>query len=92
MHALEHGGAAESANLQTIVDWITPHVKHLFDEPGDPRAHLTAAVRANALASAERAAPREPHAAGPHRPRARAPSSPAVYDLETGVVTFLDKE
>jgi carbonic anhydrase len=91
VHALEHG-EPESANLRSIVERITPHVRPIFDQPGgsvDHDARLAAAVRANAVASA-----RELREASPivHDlvERGRVVVTPAVYDLSTGVVTFLD--
>lgn len=88
-HALEHGGAPESVNLRAIVDRITPHVRSIFDGPGDHDAHLAAAVRANAIATAA-----ELRKASPilHNlvARGRVVIVAAVYDLSTGVVTFVD--
>jgi carbonic anhydrase len=88
--ALEHGGASESANLQSIVDRITPHVKHLFDGPGDHAARLTAAVKANALASARELEDSSPILQDLVK-RGRIVIAAAVYDLTTGVVTFLPR-
>lgn len=89
VHALEHG-APESPNLQSIVDRITPHVKPIFDQPGDHDAHLAAAVRVNAQASA-----RELRDASPTLhdlvERGRVAIVAAVYDLATGLVTFVDE-
>jgi carbonic anhydrase len=91
VHALEHGGAPESNNLRSIVDRIAPHVRYLFETPGDPRASLTEAVRANARASA-----RELHHASPALQdlvdRGRVVIVSAVLDLATGVVTFLEEK
>ena len=89
--ALARKGAPESQNLRSIVDLVAPHIRHLFDGPGDPYAKLAAAVRANALASA-----RELRRASPFLQdlvdRGRVAIVSAVYDLETGGVTFLDEE
>ena len=89
IHALERGPASGSKNLQSIVDRITPHVQHLLSGPGDHQAHLAAAVRANALASA-----RELRRSSPllqnHVDRGHVVIVAAVYDLATGVVAFLD--
>lgn len=86
--ALEHG-APESPNVQAIVDRITPHIKPIFDKPGDHAAHLVEAVRVNAMASA-----RELRDSSPilHDlvERGRVVIAAAVYDLGTGVVDFLD--
>jgi len=88
VHALEHG-APESANLAAIVERITPHVKPIFDGPGDHDAHLAAAVRANAIAAA-----REMRDASPilHDlvEKGRVVIAAAVYNLSTGVVDFLE--
>ena len=90
VHALEHGGVARSGNLRSIVDRIAPHVQHLFDAPFGLPANLTDAVRANALASA-----RELRRASPQLQdlvdRGRVAIVPSVFDLETGLVTFLDE-
>jgi carbonic anhydrase len=88
VHALEHGGAPESPNVRSIVDRIVPHVQHLFTGPSDRHATLTEAVHVNALASA-----RELRHASPALQdlvdRGRIAIVSAVYDLDTGVVTFL---
>jgi carbonic anhydrase len=76
--------------MRSIVDRIAPHVEHLFDSPSDPSARLAAAVRANALAVARELR----HASPPLQSlvdHGRVVIAPAVYDLETGVVTFLDE-
>lgn len=90
VHALEHGGSPVSSNLRSIVDRIAPHVQHLFDAPFGLPASLTDAVRANALASA-----RELRRASPQLQdlvdRGRVAIVPSVFDLETGLVTFLDE-
>lgn len=89
VHALEHGGVPPSANLRSIVDRIAPHVQHLFDSQAGTRASLSDAVRVNAVASAQelrRASPQLQDLVD----RGRVAIVPSVYDLETGVVTFLD--
>ncbi|HEY3821021.1 MAG TPA: carbonic anhydrase [Polyangiaceae bacterium] len=85
--ALE-GGAA-SRNLRSIVDRITPHVRHLFDAPGDNATRLAAAVRANAEAAALELRHASP-ALQDLVDRGRVVIVSAVYDLETGGVTFHD--
>ncbi len=89
VHALELGGTHESRNQQSIVDRIMPHVQHIFSQPGDHETRLTAAVHANALASA-----RELRHASPLLQdlvdRERIAIVAAVYDLATGLVTFLE--
>jgi carbonic anhydrase len=89
MDALEAEGAAESRNQQSIVDRIKPHVAHLAGGTADKPARLAAAVHANVVASA-----RELHASSPILQnlvaRGHVAIVGAVYDLATGVVTFLD--
>jgi carbonic anhydrase len=91
VYALEHGGAPESPNLRSIVDRIMPHVKHLMDSPLSHEERLAAAVQVNAIASA-----RELRRASPLLQRLvderRVAVVPAVFELATGVVTFLDDE
>lgn len=87
--ALEHDGAPASKNVQSIVDRITPHVRHLFVGPGDHESRLAEAVRTNALAAAAELRSSSPileDLVG----RGRIQIVAAVYDLATGVVTFLD--
>ena len=90
VRALGRGDAPESRNLQSIVDRIAPHVRHLFATPGDPQARLVAAVHANALASA-----RELHHSSPLLQElvddGRVVIVAAVLDLATGTVNFLDQ-
>jgi carbonic anhydrase len=88
--ALERGGKPASENLQAIVDRIAPHVKHLFDGTGDHAARLRAAVAVNALASARELEESSPILQDLVR-RGRVVILAAVYDLATGVVTFLDR-
>jgi carbonic anhydrase len=97
MQALEAEGAAESRNQQSIVDRIKPHVAHLalsptsLAAPDAPTlgARLAAAVHANVVASA-----RELRQSSPILQnlvdRGHLAIVGAVYDLATGVVTFLD--
>ena len=89
MNALTLGGGPSSRNLRSIVDRIAPHVQPLLDAPGEPDKGLGAAVRANAIASA-----RELRHASPALQdlvdQGRVAIVSAVYDLETGVVTFHD--
>jgi carbonic anhydrase len=89
VRALENGGAAESKNIQSIVDRIRPHVEHLFTTSATTEGLLETAVRANAIASA-----RDLRRSSPILQdlvdRGRLSIAAAVYDLATGVVTFLD--
>jgi carbonic anhydrase len=89
VQALAYGGGPESKNLRSIVDRIAPNVQHLFDAPVDAQARLTAAVSANALASA-RAMRHASPALQELVDRGRVVILSAVYDLETGIVNFLD--
>lgn len=87
VRVLEQGGPPESSNLRSIVDRVAPHVRHLFEEPADARSVHLAAVRANAVASAH-----ELREASPFLQKlvglGRVKIVAAVYDLETGVVSF----
>ncbi len=91
LQALEAAGAAESKNQQSIVDRIKPHISD-FARPGsdgDFEARYAAAVKANVLASA-----RELRRSSPILEdlveRGHIAIVGAVYDLATGVVTFLE--
>jgi carbonic anhydrase len=89
VHALEHGGAPASKNLESIVDRIAPHVAYVSSGPGSHEEHLAAAVRANAAASA-----RQLRSSSPILrelvDRGRVRITAAVLDLADGVVNFLD--
>ncbi len=89
VRALEGGEETESRNIQSIVDRITPHVQHLFAEPGEHEGRLAAAVRANARASA-----RELKSSSTLLldlvARDLVAIVAAVYDLSTGRVEFLE--
>lgn len=91
VEALE-GGKPNSPNIQSIVKRITPHLEAMPPMPGvDREARMNEAVRVNALASAaelRRSSPilREFVECG------RVVIVAAVFDLATGVVTFLDQE
>jgi carbonic anhydrase len=87
--ALEQGGPPESSNLRSIVERIAPNVRHLFDDPAEARSLQLAAVHANAIASARglrESSPFLQKLVGLGRVKIVA----AVYDLETGVVSFFD--
>ena len=88
--ALEHGGAPESTNLQSIVDRISPQIQHIFARPQDRSARMLSAVRANALASAKQLRRSSPLLTDLVE-RGRVYITAAVYDLATGVVSFLDE-
>ena len=87
--ALENGGKAESENLQSIVDRIAPHLEG-FDARGERSARIAAAVRANAIASARDLASSSPLLQSLVA-KGRIVIAPSVYDLTTGVVTFLER-
>jgi carbonic anhydrase len=91
VQALAEGAGPHSSNLRSIVERISPHVEHLFQDPGHSSTSLAAAVRANALASARELR----HASTALQElvdRGRVVITAAVYDLETGMVTFHDEE
>jgi len=88
VRAIEHGGMPESENLRSIVDRIAPHVERVAAGPGTHDERFAAAVRVNAMASAGELCEssrilRDLVAQG------RVAIVSAVYDLATGVVTFL---
>jgi carbonic anhydrase len=89
VRTLTHADGPESRNLRSIVERIAPHLEHLCERPMDDEARMQAAVRLNAQASAAELASssellQELVANG------RVKIVAAVYDLATGVVTFLD--
>jgi carbonic anhydrase len=92
LQALEAEGAAESRNQQSIVDRIRPHIAHLAGagDTAGKAARRAAAVHANVVASA-----RELRQSSPIlqdlADRGHVAIVGAVYDLATGVVTFLDE-
>ena len=88
--ALEEDSAPQSSNVQSIVDRITPHVRHLFAGPGDHQSRLDAAVHCNAIAAANELRGSSPLLRN-LVDHGRVVIVAAVYDLETGVVTFLDQ-
>jgi carbonic anhydrase len=89
LKALESEGVAESRNQQSIVDRIKPHISELARSGGDPDERYAAAVKANVVAST-----RELRKSSPLLEdlveRGHIAIVGAVYDLGTGVVTFLD--
>ena len=87
--ALEHGGAPESRNLQSIVERIAPHVEKAVREHDDHKTRLDTAVRENAIASANELR----HSSSILQDlvmQNRVVIVAAVFDLDTGIVTFLD--
>jgi carbonic anhydrase len=91
MQALEAEGAAESRNQQSIVDRIKPHVAHLAaaDDPSNQVARYAAAVHANVVASARELKQSSPLLQDLVE-RGHVAIVAAVYDLATGVVSFLE--
>jgi carbonic anhydrase len=89
VRALERGGAPESANLQSIVDRIAPQIRDVVTDADATEAHLSAAVRANALASARELRHSSPLLTDLVE-RGRVHIVAAVYDLATGKVRFLE--
>jgi carbonic anhydrase len=87
--ALEYGGPPESRNMLSIVDRITPQVRHLLDEPLDHNTRIARAVRANALATAAELRHSSPILRSLVE-REKIQIVASVYDLATGVVDFLD--
>jgi carbonic anhydrase len=90
VRAIEHGGTPESKNLQAIVDRIAPNVQQAVAGPGDRESRLTAAVRANALASA-RALPHASPILKDLVDRKRIVIVAAIFELATGSVVFQDE-
>ena len=88
VRALERGGAPESRNLKSIVDRIAPHVQPL-DTAGDSETRLALAVRANAVASARALRTSSPILED-LLARGRIAIVASVFDLATGIVSFLD--
>ena len=88
VRALTHADGPGSRNLKSIVDRIAPHLHDLVEATRDPEALMERAVRLNALASA-----RELRSSSDllHDlvEQGRVRILAAVYDLATGVVTFL---
>ncbi len=89
VHALEHGGAAESKNLQSIVDRISPHMTPLLEGALSHEERLSRGVELNALASAS-----ELRSSSPLLQElvqvGRVLIVAAVFELGTGTVRFLD--
>ncbi len=88
VRALERGGAPDSTNLSSIVDRIKPHIAYLYEDPSKP-APLADAVALNARMSAAELRVYSPHLRELAN-RGRVVIAPCVYDLATGIVTFLD--
>ena len=88
LHAIDHGGMPESNNLKSIVDRITPNLTDL--PPASDPSRVAVATRKNALASA-RDLVRSSPLLGDLVREGRVVVVASVYDLETGVVEFLEQ-
>jgi carbonic anhydrase len=90
MRALTHADEPDTRNQKSIIDRIAPHVEELARSPLDFEQLYADAVRINALASARelRTSSTLLHALVEQQ---RVRIVAAVYDLATGVVTFLDE-
>jgi carbonic anhydrase len=77
----------ESRHVRSIVDFIAPHVVHLAEAPMTEEARMALAVRVNAEASARELASSSDLLRGLVS-EGRVQIVPAVFDLDTGVVTF----
>lgn len=94
VHALEHGGQPESPHIQAIVDFISPHVRELFDGKDDHGTHeerIEQSERLNALASARELRNSSEYLRGLIE-EGRIQIVSALYELATGKVTFLEEE
>jgi carbonic anhydrase len=89
LRALARAGGPDSRNLRSIVDCIAPHVGHLVDSNLEGDELMAQAVRANVLA-ASRELRQSSALIHELADRGRIAIVAAVYDLATGVVTFLD--
>jgi carbonic anhydrase len=87
---LTHEDGPDSGNQRSIIDRIAPHLQDMLETTLDEEERMAQAVRINALASA-----RELRDGSPllHQlvERGRVKIVAAVYDLATGVVTFLEE-
>lgn len=89
---LEHGGQPESPHIQAIVDFISPHVRELFDGKDDRGSHderIEQSERLNAIASAKELRDSSEYLQGLVK-EGRIMIVPAIYELGTGRVNFLD--
>jgi carbonic anhydrase len=89
LDALDQGEPPESRNVQSIVGRIAPHVQHVLAGPAGRETRLAAAVRVNALASAAELRSSSPILHGLIL-RGEIAIVASVYDLATGIVTFLE--
>lgn len=89
VHAIQTGTGSQSKNIRSITDRITPHIEGLV-RPDDSDNVIREAVRANARASADHLRHGSQILEELVMSRRLAVVS-AEYDLETGVVEFLDR-
>jgi carbonic anhydrase len=89
VRSLTHDDGPGPRNVSSIVDLIAPHLEGLLREPMDEEARMQAAVRVNAQASAIELA-RSSDLLRRLVDERRVKIVAAVYDLATGLVTFLD--
>jgi len=89
VRALDPDGAPESGNQRSIVERITPHVRQAVEAGGSAEVRMRAAVQANAIASAYELRHASPVLQDLVQ-RERVQIVAAVYELATGVVSFLD--
>jgi carbonic anhydrase len=87
--ALERGEKPDSANVQSIVNFIAPNIKHLFEQPSSEISIRDAAVRVNAVASKE-AVKRSSKILRGAIDEGRVQIVASVFDISTGLITFLD--
>jgi carbonic anhydrase len=90
VRALTHEDGPDTHNQQSIIERIAPHLEGMLETTVDPDERMSHAVRINALASA-----RELRSSSDllHTlvEKGRVRIVAAVYDLATGLVTFLDE-
>lgn len=89
--ALERGERPNSKNVQSIVNFIAPNIEHLFETPHDELSIRDTATRVNAIASAE-AVKRSSPSLRKYEEEGRIQIAPCVFDIATGLVTFLDEK
>jgi carbonic anhydrase len=90
VRAITHEDGPDSRNQQSIVERIAPHLQGMLEKTIDPEQRMTLAVRINAIASA-RELRDSSELLHDLVEQGRVRIVAAVYDLATGVVTFLDE-
>ncbi len=89
VRAITHEDGPDSRNQQSIIDRIAPHLQGMLETTLDPEERMKLAVRINAVASA-RELRNSSELLHNLVEQGRVRIVAAVYDLATGVVTFLD--